>query len=237
MHLNAKTILQIHGRLNRLGQKNTVKWHNLKIKNSFHGHEEIVLLTNWPRELSTEACLPYWITGALREVVLFELMKAYMNHPFNRYAWIVTYDRDGPKMECYTQTLVKMGHAYSALAKLVMKTDREQFWTENDEYLMVSMFEMSQEISVEEFKTWFTCGEQLLRQKMQEKLERHIMVVKSNQSKKQQAKALKDQVKTRKNKYKSDEFINPEDMEGEIEDEDEGEVSTDEEFGLPGDEE
>lgn len=65
---------------------------------------------------------------------------------------------------------------------------------------------------------------------MEERLERHIMVVKSNKSKKQQAKALKDQVEARKNTYKSDEFVNPGDMEGEIEDEGE-------EFGLVGDEE
>lgn len=88
-----------------------------------------------------------------------------MNHPFNRCAWVVTYDRDSPKMEYYTQMVVKLGHACSALAKLVMKTDREQFWTENDEYLMVAMLEMSQEINVEEFETWLTCREQLLRQK------------------------------------------------------------------------
>ncbi|KAK4061812.1 hypothetical protein Trihar35433_9412 [Trichoderma harzianum] len=170
----------------------------MSVKNSFHNHQERVLLTKWSRQLSDEASLPYWIPGAHCEVVFFELMKAYMNHPFNRCAWVVTYDRDSPKMEYYTQMVVKLGHACSALAKLVMKTDREQFWTENDEYLMVAMLEMSQEINVEEFETWLT---------------------------------------SRKNKYKSDEFVHPEDMEGEVEDEDEGEESADEEFGLVGDKE
>ncbi|UKZ89720.1 uncharacterized protein TrAFT101_004760 [Trichoderma asperellum] len=89
MHFSAKTILQMHGRLNRLGQTKAVKWHNLK--------------------LSAEANLPSWITGSLREAVLFELMKAYFNHPFNRYAWVVTYDLDGIKMDYYTEAIIKLG--------------------------------------------------------------------------------------------------------------------------------
>ncbi|KAJ4858162.1 hypothetical protein T069G_06429 [Trichoderma breve] len=217
MHLNAKTILQIHGRLNRLGQKNAVKWHNLKVKNYFHDHEERVLLTKWSRQSSAEASFPYWISGALREVVHFELMKAYMNHPFNRYAYVVIYDRDAPKMEYYTQKVVKLGHACSALVKLMTETDRGQSWTENDEYLMVAMLEMSQEISVGEFETRLTCGEQLLRQK-------------------NGGKARKDEVEGRKKQSKSDELLSSEDMEGESEREDEAEELADEEFPLVRDE-
>ncbi|PTB55802.1 hypothetical protein M431DRAFT_409268 [Trichoderma harzianum CBS 226.95] len=33
-HFNPRTNLQIHGRLNRLGQKHAVVWHCLKVKNS-----------------------------------------------------------------------------------------------------------------------------------------------------------------------------------------------------------
>lgn len=109
MHFSAKTILQMHGRLNRLGQTKAVKWHNLKVKNSFHDHQERVMLTKYSRQLSAEANLPSWITGSLREAVLFELMKAYFNHPFNRYAWVVTYDLDGIKMDYYTEAIIKLG--------------------------------------------------------------------------------------------------------------------------------
>ncbi|KAM0263140.1 hypothetical protein ACHAQJ_001293 [Trichoderma viride] len=235
MHFNAKTILQIHGRLNRLGQKNAVKWHNLKIKNSFHDHQERVLLTKWSRQLSAETSLPYWFSGALRELVLFELMKAYMNHPFNRYAWVVIYDRDGPKMEYYTKEVVKLGHACSALAKLVMKTDREQYWTENDQFLMVALIAMVEDITLSELETWLTCGEQVLRRNMEEKLERFVTTIKANEAKKKEAQVLGAQVEARKKHYKSGEFVSPEDMEGEREEEFEAEESADEEFGLASD--
>jgi hypothetical protein len=33
--------------------------------------------------------LPDWIKRTLREIVLFELMRSYFRHPFNRYAWVV----------------------------------------------------------------------------------------------------------------------------------------------------
>ncbi|KAM6484740.1 hypothetical protein HDV62DRAFT_379126 [Trichoderma sp. SZMC 28011] len=217
MHFDAKTILQIYGRLNRLGQKNAVKWHNLKIKNSFHDHQERVLLTEWSQQLSAETSLPDWISGALREVALFELMKAYMNHPFNRYAWLVFHDRDGPKMEYYTQEVVKLGHACSALARLVMKTNRAQYWRENDDFLMVAMLEMTQDMSLEELETWLICEEQVLRRNMEAKLERFITIVKWNEDKRQEAKVLKDQVEARKMQCQSDEFLTSEDMGGENE--------------------
>ncbi|KAK0760981.1 hypothetical protein N5P37_005922 [Trichoderma harzianum] len=39
-HFNPKRNLQIHERLNRLGQKHVVIWHCLKVKNSFHDHQD-----------------------------------------------------------------------------------------------------------------------------------------------------------------------------------------------------
>ncbi|KAK4073155.1 uncharacterized protein Triagg1_5435 [Trichoderma aggressivum f. europaeum] len=71
---------------------------------------------------------------------------------------------------------------------------------------------------------------------MEEMLERYITAVKSDKSKRQQAKVLKDQVEDRKKQYKSNEAFSPEDMEGGSEHGDEGEESADEEFGLIGDE-
>ncbi|KAL7896467.1 hypothetical protein HDV63DRAFT_401273 [Trichoderma sp. SZMC 28014] len=74
------------GRSGWLYQTKAVKWHNLKVKKSFHDYQERVLLTKWSRQLSAETSLPSWITSALREIILFELMKARFHHPFNRNA-------------------------------------------------------------------------------------------------------------------------------------------------------
>ncbi|KAL6804095.1 hypothetical protein J3E68DRAFT_392462 [Trichoderma sp. SZMC 28012] len=50
-HFNPRANLQIHGRLNRLGKKHAVMWHCLKVKNSFHDHQDRVMLTKWARLL------------------------------------------------------------------------------------------------------------------------------------------------------------------------------------------
>ncbi|KAL7785125.1 hypothetical protein V8C43DRAFT_317846 [Trichoderma afarasin] len=76
-HFNPKTNLQIHGRLNRLGQKHSVIWHCLKVKDSFHDHQDRFMLTKWARQLSAESNVKSWLSGAQREMVLFEIMKTY----------------------------------------------------------------------------------------------------------------------------------------------------------------
>lgn len=212
MHFNANTILQIHGRLNRLGQKKAVKWHNLKVKNSFHDHQERVLLTKWSRQLSAEANLPSWITGGLREVVLFELMKAYFNHPFNRYAWVVVYDRDGVKMDYYTEGVIKLGHACSALAKLVIASKRAQYWTDNDEYLMVALTKLVTTMTLDGLEDWLTCNEATLRSQMEAKLEDVIALVKMDETAVKEAKLLRQKVDQREKESESDELVNAEDM-------------------------
>ncbi|PKK45597.1 hypothetical protein CI102_10430 [Trichoderma harzianum] len=78
-HFNPKRNLQIHERLNRLGQKHVVIWHCLKVKNSFHDHQDRVMLTKWARQLSAESNIKKWLAGALREMILLETMKTYAN--------------------------------------------------------------------------------------------------------------------------------------------------------------
>ncbi|KAM6484080.1 hypothetical protein HDV62DRAFT_389184 [Trichoderma sp. SZMC 28011] len=78
-HFNPKTNLQIHGRLNRLGQKPAVVWHCLKVKDSFHDHQDRVMLTKWARQLPAESNVKSWLSGVLREMFLFEIMKTYAN--------------------------------------------------------------------------------------------------------------------------------------------------------------
>ncbi|KAL6787585.1 hypothetical protein J3E68DRAFT_445441 [Trichoderma sp. SZMC 28012] len=98
-HLNAKTLQQVHGRLNRLGQKQAVIWHNIKVKDSFHDHQERMLSMKWVKQLSAECNLPEWMTGALRELMLYELVRSHFNQPFNRYGWVILSERDGKQMD------------------------------------------------------------------------------------------------------------------------------------------
>ncbi|KAL6901178.1 hypothetical protein GGI43DRAFT_383518 [Trichoderma evansii] len=212
MPFSANTILQIHGRLNRLGQTKAVKWHNLKVKNSFHDHQERVLLTKWSHQLSAEANLPSWITGTLKEVVLFELMKAYFNHPFNRYAWVVVYDRDGVKMDYYTEGIIKLGHACSAIAKLVIASKKSQYWTDNDEYLMVALTKLVTTMTLDGLEDWLTFDEATLRSQMEAELEGVVAIVKTDETAVKEAKLLKQKVDEREKESESEKLVNAEDM-------------------------
>jgi hypothetical protein len=49
---------------------------------------------------------------------------------------------------------MKLGHACSAPAKSVIKIDREQYWMENDQFLMVALMESLEDITLRELETW-----------------------------------------------------------------------------------
>lgn len=65
-HLNAKTMLQIVGRLVRIGQKHQVIFHLLKVKNSYHDNMERLCTTKWATQLSAEIGLADWLTDDFR---------------------------------------------------------------------------------------------------------------------------------------------------------------------------
>ncbi|KAL7798783.1 hypothetical protein V8C43DRAFT_313696 [Trichoderma afarasin] len=150
-HFNAKTLQQVHGRLNRLGQKQAVIWHNVKVKDSFHDHQEHALLMKWVKQLSAECNLPEWMTGALRELMLYELVRSYFNQPFNRYGWVILSERDGKQMDYYSE-------------------DEDI----HDDYLAVAMSDLvaSQPMSV--FEEWLTFAEGRLRVVLELRLTKFI---------------------------------------------------------------
>ncbi|KAK0759458.1 hypothetical protein N5P37_007646 [Trichoderma harzianum] len=173
-HFNAKTLQQVHGRLNRLGQKEAVIWHNIKVKDSFHDHQERMLLMKWVKQLSAECSLPEWMTGALRELMLYELVRSYFNQPFNRYGWVILAERDGKQMDYYSEEAIKLGYACSLVAKLILITDKQLYYTEHDDYLAVAMLDLvaSQPMSI--FEEWLTFAEGRLRVVLEMRLTKFI---------------------------------------------------------------
>ncbi|KAL7813893.1 hypothetical protein V8C44DRAFT_363803 [Trichoderma aethiopicum] len=216
LHYNAKTLQQVHGRLHRLGQRKAVVWHSLKVRDSFHDHQERVLLTKWSRQLSAEANLPKWMTGALREAVLFELIRSCWNHPFNRYAWVILHDRDGSPMAYYSEEAIKLGYACSVVAKLAVTTERREFWTDNDDYLATALLEMVGQYSVTETEGWLKLGEAQLQARLEREVESMINSVKGTESKQEQVQLLKRKLEERRGD-ESAEFIAAGDSEGEDE--------------------
>ncbi|KJZ73345.1 hypothetical protein HIM_07349 [Hirsutella minnesotensis 3608] len=109
---NAKTTNQICARLHRIGQKKPVIWHFIRVKDSFHDHQERMSLEKWARQLSAE-------------------MRAWFRHTFNRYAWTILRPLNPSSFEPHSKETAKVGHAISIIARLVLSaTDEESqtFW-------------------------------------------------------------------------------------------------------------
>ncbi|QGI61236.1 hypothetical protein CEK27_005207 [Fusarium fujikuroi] len=137
--MTAKAMLQIIGRLIRINQAKPVKFHLIKLKNSYYDNIERICVTKWANQLSAEVMLPDWMTDAMREICIFELIKTSWHQPFNRYVWVVERDISGHDMEYHSNDMIGLGHVFSVVAKLLLdnpKTQIQDWWTENVEWIV-----------------------------------------------------------------------------------------------------
>ncbi|KAM0254992.1 hypothetical protein ACHAQJ_006220 [Trichoderma viride] len=88
-----------------------------------------------------------------------------------------------------------------------MRTDGPQFWTDNDEFLMSTLMELTNKMEVGDLEKWLTMGEQVIRDKMEADLEEIIGQVEVEDVRRKEAQPLKAKVEQRKKQYKSDELI------------------------------
>ncbi|KAJ3527284.1 hypothetical protein NM208_g10777 [Fusarium decemcellulare] len=132
-HLNARGMCQAIGRLIRINQKKEVMFHILKVKNSYHDHIERICITKWANQLSAKIPLPGWMTDEIREICVFEMIKTYWHQSFNRYAWVVEYDVQGHALEYHSDDVIRLGHIFSVVAKLLLRCQPEdqEFWVKH----------------------------------------------------------------------------------------------------------
>lgn len=71
----------------------------------------------WAKQLSAEVDLPASLSGCLRDIVIFEMLKTYWGHSFIRYAWEILSEAGGAAMDYYTADTIQLGHAISFVAK------------------------------------------------------------------------------------------------------------------------
>ncbi|KPM45986.1 hypothetical protein AK830_g452 [Neonectria ditissima] len=147
-HLDAETMLQNIDRLVRIDQTKAVKFHLLKVKNSYYDNIERLCTQDWAAQLSAEVNFPHWLDGDLRECCVFEMIKTAWNQPFNRYVWVVSHVVDGPDFEYYSDKCMAIGHLMSRCAKLMMaaRPDDEEFWKAQKGFLfdgLVKIYETS----------------------------------------------------------------------------------------------
>lgn len=50
-----------------------------------------------------------WIQRALKEIVFFEIIRAYFHQPFNHYTWVVMHDRARAALDYYSAETEAIG--------------------------------------------------------------------------------------------------------------------------------
>lgn len=172
-HLSAKAMLQMIGRLNRIGQTGHVSFHLLKTMGSYHDNIERLNIAKWMVQLSAECALPSWMEFELMEIVICESIKAAWLTPFNRYSWIVEREVSKSEIAYHSPHVVKMGHIFSMIARLLWTADEEEqrFWSENVNFLTEAVRTLSDNDSqylrgVEQAEAWLALPIDKLRKKI-----------------------------------------------------------------------
>lgn len=129
---NAPTVSQTIGRLWRLGaeQAGTINWDIVKTSDSLDSYQESRLMHKQAVVLAAEGNIPDQITGQLRLICAYELLREMFGQEFNRYPMArVPWDR------CDSDEVRREGLFYSQLAVFLMKTPRyaERITRENME--------------------------------------------------------------------------------------------------------
>ncbi|KAM0425330.1 hypothetical protein ACHAPT_009386 [Fusarium lateritium] len=137
-HHSAKVMQQMVGRLNRLGQRGAVRFHFLKVIDSYHDNIEMFNITELMAQLSAEIALPEYLEYELLEICLCEVIKHMWHTPFNRYSWIVEQERSKGDMAYHSEHVHIMGHVFSMMARILMGCSEAErsFWSENAKYVV-----------------------------------------------------------------------------------------------------
>jgi hypothetical protein len=165
------------------------------------------MLTKWCRQLSAEGNLPNWITGTLREIVIFEMMRSYFHHPFNRYAWVLGHDRWGSKMNYYSDVVKKLGLITSMMAKFAMNAGRRTFFSKNGDVLAQAVLDMAEAMNLEMIEKWVTMSEEEARGRLERHLGKYISRVRAECRRMEEAARLRAEVEARRQPlFKSEKF-------------------------------
>lgn len=140
---------QTIGRLVRLGQREAVRIHLIKVKNSYHDNLERLLVRKWALQQSTKIRLPSWLKGALREVCVYEMIKTAWNQPFNRYVWVVLEDHRRSGIRHDSKRTENLAHVVSIAAKLLLRcgdSAEQEMWERFEYVLYLGCMQVLQEI-------------------------------------------------------------------------------------------
>ncbi|KAI7771761.1 hypothetical protein LZL87_006037 [Fusarium oxysporum] len=115
--LEPERMLKIINNMGNTNQKKPSTFHMLKVAETYHDVIEM---------------LPGWMTGVVREICIFELIKSTWHQGFNLYAWVVAYDLKGHDFEYNDPEWRQLGHVFSIVAKLMLHhLEDKESWIES----------------------------------------------------------------------------------------------------------
>jgi hypothetical protein len=112
--------VQGKGRLHRLGQKDEVSWYVLMPAHGIAAWDEKKMWVKFLPELASMVELPALVTGKLRDIILWELIRVQNAHSFNRYAWVIR--PPASSAEWFDPVYEKLGNFLSMIATILLNT-------------------------------------------------------------------------------------------------------------------
>ncbi|KAF4439243.1 hypothetical protein FACUT_4320 [Fusarium acutatum] len=144
---------------NRLNSSEPATVHILKLCWSYHDEVERICCTKWAMQLSKDINLPEWMTGAVREVCIFEMIKTVWHQEFNRYAWVIMHDNryfddEGYVMSHHDGITDRLGHVFSIAAKLMLNFPKDKkFWADSEKVLVAGCYRFLKVIDAS-YESW-----------------------------------------------------------------------------------
>nr|RBQ85283.1 hypothetical protein FVER53263_03515 [Fusarium verticillioides] len=147
--LEPERILKIINNMSDTSHKRKSIFHMVKVADTYHDVIERVCCTKWAMQLSQDIKLPEWMTGVIREICIFELIKSTWHQEFNRYAWVVAHDLKAPDFAYHDPKWCQLGQVFSIVAKLVLHhPEDKEFWVESMPILVELCFHFNDAFDV-----------------------------------------------------------------------------------------
>lgn len=171
---NIASMIQIMGRIARVGQTERVKWTILRVNGSYYDIQENKMCQKFAEVLRNEGHMPeYLISSNLQRIVAYEQIRVMLSQPFNRYSWCAPgIDPPGTIQEYNDMRHRRLGQFYTAIARLLMILPEDLQKSHDD--LVLCMSNLAQEF--EKLDESHSCYEEPSVDWIREMLEKHAKI-------------------------------------------------------------
>ncbi|KAK8037865.1 hypothetical protein PG991_001211 [Apiospora marii] len=168
---NVASLIQIMGRIDRVGQEDSVTWTILRVNGSYYDIQENKMCQKFAEVLRNEGHMPKYLASAnLQRIVAYEQIRVMLSQPFNRYSWCAPgIDPPGTIQEYNDMRHRRLGQFYTAIARLLMVLPEELQNSTDD--LALCMSSLAQEF--EKLDESHDCYQEPSAEWIKEMLDKH----------------------------------------------------------------